>query len=599
MAIELIRFLSAALILLVPGIWLARGLSLGQNFLERCATGCSLGLALAAIVGSIVGHFDLRAFAFVWAAVALLCFGVWLKGLRRKVAGGELATQIWMALVLLAVGLIQFAIALPRVLPAGFFDPRFHLILARQIQLTHHVIDRWPFVGIGLNYPTGSHVLIVLLSNISGLAVHTVFKDMIPLLGVLTTAQIYVLARRISGDSRLGLCSAGIYGLWAWDGSLDYFRWGGLPNQLAMLLFIAMLSEWPGAGFRAGRHAQIFVMAVCCAGVILVHHHVMVVTAIILAAMIGWRMARGEEWKSLAIAGLGAVIIDAFFLVKYVGRIRGFGSTGIFDSGEPGLPLASIPKTLGYVLTGFAVVGILLCVLKKTPRYGVVIVASSALVVMFVLGEYLIPVIVGQYRPMAGTFFTPSRFLADLNYFLPIFAASSLLCLQRRLRGAAILPFIVVLIGPLTDWANWRGMGNLFEPPRPFLAACQWIGEHTPPNAIVDDSDGWTRTWTTYLCWREGSVVPMPISEPLADYHGAAGRIANLLAGKPEPDLANREIVAIVSRDSYTGQPILWSDASGVLVVQEWPITTSSSSEVGMPARKLPGRAPGSGAASR
>jgi hypothetical protein len=571
MAMELVRFLGGVLVLLVPGIWLARGLSLGQNFLERCATGCSLGLAFGVIVGSIVGHFDLRAFGFVWGAVALVCFGIGVKSLGRKAAGGDVATQIWMALVLLLVGVIQFAIALPHVLPPSSFDPRFHLILARQIQLTHHVIDRWPFIGIGLNYPTGSHVLVAVLSNISGLAVHTVFKDLIPLLEVLTTAQIYVLARRVSGDARLGLYSAAIYGLWAWDGSIDYFRWGGLPNQLGMLLFIAMLSEWSGGEIRLGRKAKIFVMAVCCAGMILVHHHVMVVAAIILAVIIWWRIVRGEEWKSLAIAGVGAMVIDGFFLAKYLGRVGGFGSTGILTGGEPASALTAIPRGLGYTLTVFAVIGILLCVLKKTPRYAVVIIASAALVVMFVLGEYLIPGIVGRYRPMVGTFFTPSRFLADLNYFLPIFAASALLFVQRKLGGSAVLALGVLVIAPLGDWSNWRGMGDLFEPSAPFREACEWIQKNTPADAIVDDSDPWTHTWTTYLCWRAGSVVPIPISEP-ADYESVGARIADILSGRRAPDSADMEIVAIEGLDSYTGQPILWSDKSGLLVVREWPV---------------------------
>ena len=39
----------------------------------------------------------------------------------------------------------------------------------------------------------------------------------------------------------LGSIQAAIYGLWAWFGSIDYFRWGGLPNELAMLLFLTML----------------------------------------------------------------------------------------------------------------------------------------------------------------------------------------------------------------------------------------------------------------------------------------------------------------------------------------------------------------------
>lgn len=76
MAMELVRFLGGALVLFVPGIWLARALSLGENFLEQCAIGCSLGLAMAVYLASVLSHFDLHWFYPAWAVLVLVCAGV-------------------------------------------------------------------------------------------------------------------------------------------------------------------------------------------------------------------------------------------------------------------------------------------------------------------------------------------------------------------------------------------------------------------------------------------------------------------------------------------------------------------------------------------
>jgi hypothetical protein len=594
MAMELIRFAGAMVVLLLPGIWVARAFRLGENFLERVAVGSSVGIALAVYLASVVSHVDLRGFYFLWGLVAISAGIFWVRALRARAENGDVAAQVWVGLVLVAVGVIQFAIALPRELPAGFLDPRFHLILAREIQLSHHAIDRWPFIDVGLNYPIGSHILLAVISGISGLPVDAVFRLLIPLLNVLTTAQVFVLARRVWGRPMAGVFSAAIYGLWAWDGGIDYFRWGGLPNQMGMLLLIAMLAIWLGDASRV----KVGAMSICCAGMILVHHHVMVVAAVILFGLIAWQMLARKAWKELSIACLAAVVLDLFFLVPFGMKAGSFHSTGMLRLGEPVEAVSAIPKGLGYAITVVGVIGIVLGVMKRISRHSLLIVPVVALVVMYICGEYIIPAIVGIGE--RGTFFTPSRFLADLNYFLAVIAGGAVWYFQTRVRAAPAIVLIFVLGAALFDWNNWVDMVvRLYDPPTGFLAACEWVQEHTPENAIVNDPQSWMATWTTYLCWRQGSVVPLPISEPAANYHPAATWIPDLLAGKRSPEPADLTIVAIEDLRSYTGGPILWSDGSGYLVVQEWPTTTSSSSGVDMPGQKLPGLGQSSGPALR
>jgi hypothetical protein len=594
MAMELIRFLGAAAVILLPGIWLARGLLLGENLLERCAIGSSLGLALAVYLASVVSHFDLRGFYLVWGVVFIASGIFWGLSLRKRAENLNVAAQVWMVMILGVVGVIQFAIALPRELPAGFLDPEFHLILARQIQISRHAIDQWPFAGVGLNYPIGSHVLVAVMSNISGLGVHTVFKDLIPLLAVLTTGQIYVLARRVMGQPMVGVYSAAIYGLWAWSGGIDYLRWGGLPNQLAMMFFIATLAIWMGGGWS---YAKIGAMMVCCAAMILVHHHVMIVGGIILLLLMVWQMIWGRPWKELAIAGM-ALLLDSFFVVPYLMRLQSFHSTAMVGGGEAVTGIAEIPGMLGYAIAIVGVVGVVLCAARKIPANSLIYIGTISLVVMYVCGEYVVPGIIG--RAETATFFTPSRFLADLNYFLAMFAGGAVWYFQSRWRIAPAVALIFVFGAALADWRNWVSLEvRLYEPPAGFVAACEWVREHARENTIVVDADEWTKDWTTYLSWREGAVVPMPISEPVEDYHAAATWIGDVVAGRRKPEPADLVIVAIEDSRSYTGGPILWSDGSGYVVVQEWPTTTSSSLGAGTPGRKPRGQEQSSGPTSR
>jgi hypothetical protein len=591
-ALELIRFLGGVLLLLIPGICLARVLALGNTRLEIFATGSCLGLAMAIYLADLVSHFDLRALYPLWAIVGIACVTSWLRVKRPPLESDSTAFGFAAIAILLLVGLARFAMALRLILPPGTFDPTFHLVLAKQIQLTHHAIDCWPFAGIPLNYPTGSHVLIVVLSSLSGLPLHTIFKDLIPLLGVLTTAQLLVLVRRLTADNWLAICAAAIYGLWAWYGSNDYFRWGGLPNELGMLLFLAMMSI---PGMISGHRREWLSPALCFAALILVHHHVMVVAGLIIAVFVLWQIVQRRLWRSLFVAAAAGVILDALFLLPYALHVVNFHSTGMAASGEDPLSLDLLPTSFGYVLTIFAGLGVALCLTRKTRCPPFIAICALCLVAMFVTGEDVVPLVLRGLHKTAFTFFTPTRFLADLNYFLPVFAAMALMFLKRKLRMAPLVAILILLIAPLADWGKWIALFTQQDLPAPILAACDWIQHNTPPDALVNNLNG----WMTYLCWRQPPLMNIPISEPTAEYHPAGRRIDRIIAGEIPPDSPQQKIVAIRDRHTYTGGPILWQDLSGLMVVQEWPKsvspaapwnpTTSSSSAEVTPAPKPPG----------
>ena len=74
------------------------------------------------------------------------------------------------------------------------------------------IYDWEPFENTSLNYPVGSHFLIAVLATLTQLPLHTVFKLLIPLLGILTTAQIYLFSLQVAKNKEVAIYSALAYG---------------------------------------------------------------------------------------------------------------------------------------------------------------------------------------------------------------------------------------------------------------------------------------------------------------------------------------------------------------------------------------------------
>src|SRR5271170_2663529 len=124
MAAELIRFLGGSLVLLIPGILLARRLRLGKTFLEQSAFGGTLGLAMAVYLASLFSHFNLEWFYPAWAGVGIVCLVGWWKspGTSSPTQDADAHWEGWLLVVLLVVGISRFWIVLPEQLPDGW-DP--------------------------------------------------------------------------------------------------------------------------------------------------------------------------------------------------------------------------------------------------------------------------------------------------------------------------------------------------------------------------------------------------------------------------------------------------------------------------------------------
>jgi hypothetical protein len=595
MAVQLISFLLGLSALILPGIWLAKTLALGNNRVERWTYGSNLGLALATYLASATSHIDLRIFYPLWAAVAVISLVRCLKSRAPKTTDNRTLNSILTLLILLAVAFTRFAVALPQQLPHGELDPTFHLLLARKIQLTHHAINDWqPFADVTLNYPTGSHTLLVILAAFSRLPLEDVFRLLLPTLGVLSTAQIYVLARRVMSSDAGALCAAAIYGLWAWYGSLDYFRWGGLPNELAMLFFIAALSIWLDP---LPAKKSIGLMAIFLAAMVLVHHHLMLVAGAIVLGILAWEALRkvfGLRAKNphqattpdepaaarrLILASLLAAILISFFLIPYAAKAADLGNTGIAHTGEPPIDLLTLPSEIGRALFALSILGIALWLARRIRLHSLVAVSLITLGAMFLICEYAVPAAQAMLGKPSFTAFTPSRFLTDMNYFLPIVAAAALVYLKGTFKLPWIGVTMVILLATLLDYTNWQRLSETPLPPG-FIEACHWIRDNTSPDTIVDDARDQSgrplTNWNSYLTWRRTNIPPLPISEPWALIKPMARQIPLILSGQQKPDSPEMKIVRIIDPRAYTGEPVLWQSQKGLLVIQEWPPTNAA-----------------------
>ena len=562
MMLELGCFLGAALVLMLPGVLLAGWLKLGRTPTDR------LGLAAACYLASLISHYDLRWFYPLWGIFSLICLAGFVASLRGRQSLDRSFSSIetWVVVVLLLVGVSRFTILLPQEFPRGW-DPAFHMILAEKIRLTHHAIFDWsPFESVPLNYPTGMHVLIVVISSLSRLPLSTVFNDLIGLTGILTTAEIYVLSRHFTGDAEAALFAAVAYGFWAIDGSLGYSLWGGLPNELAMLFFIGVLAIWTESSPAAGRIAAI---ALLYAAVILVHHHVMIASAAVLAVcLLGSIVLRAAGTsKVLVISLLLAALLDAFFLIPYAARAASISSTHIFQSGDAIIEPLTIPwDRLGFLFFVASLGGLVLAALRRIKLDYRLYCGLATLLILFIAGDYILPPLFQISGHPESAVFTASRFLADASYFLATAAGALVAYFRRRFKMSIGAMTLVSLLLGVTLWGTWEDLASPAEVPDSFVGACRWIKDNTPQGVIVFNE----QPWTTYLTWRRTIVTPLPISEPIKNRFALYLHLRDVLTGQAPPD-PNLLIVQIVPSGDYHDRTILWKGDSGLTVLRLWP----------------------------
>jgi hypothetical protein len=487
-------------------------------------------LALGAIVGwvgftlaaTLTSTFSfglyLRAHAVLTAAAAV----VWVvRRIRMRSAPRFLADL--RATDLAAVGIVLLALGV-RLVPLitggdslGGNDARFHNILSQKILVEGRLTGTWaPVAPVTVVYPRGVHVLCAFMARIAGAPVHQAFNALFPLAAALTTALVFALGRSVFRSRAAGLVSAACYAFLPRWGSLDYFRWGGLPNAVGMLFLCAVL--W--MVFRQATTARGSLGWAAAAGftvvaIGMVHHYSLLVTAVVLPAGLLFSTSR-EMRRAMLRTLLAAVVLASPLLVwrylRFTGRI---GTTSVLVFREPGLTLWDCIRSLNPVFV--VVFAIALLALRATAwddRRVIVFSWFAALLSAFVFLEYVYR---GASLLLTGgrdffTALTPSRMATDLAYPMAVLCGGLAGArFWRRWPRVSAAVLAVVALGTCA-WV-WREQAGTGVVPDEVREAGLWIREHAPADSMV--IGGFPHL--AYLTWRETGSPPLPASEPRND----------------------------------------------------------------------------------
>lgn len=541
------------------------------SVLERWVLGAAAGLAAAVFLAFGLAYARLAYFYPTWSIVAIVTLAIWLRRRPRSVlfARPSGATSI-LTIVLAIVALSRFGVTLGDELPPGW-DPSFHLILAKKLALSGRMIFDWePFENISLNYPLGSHVLVAITAAIAHIPLHTAFKLLIPAFGILTTALVFLFGSRVTGRDEVGAFSALAYGMWGVSGSIDYYRWGGLPNEIAMAFFMAVLVLVTASPVVRPRGALASLLLVSMA---LTHHHVMLVAGFSLLALAGFHLVAGRRERAvrdvlMPLAGAG--ILGSFYLVPYALKAATVGSTGVLTFFEPLFTPARIVASLGIVFAFAVVLGAILQLRRRGTglEIGTLHTLTASLLLLFVIFEYGYRLVTWARTGTGYVAFTPSRFLTDLVYMLAVYAGLAIVWAKDRFKLSQATAVGACLALSLTTIPAWKARDGGGGDPVPLFRAFQWIEKNTPPETLVLNN----HPWAVYGTWRRCATTPIPVSEPSREGTPKSLLFRAIEDGNVPIEAQGSMVVqARALRDRGVPWPVVWSDSAGVVVVRRWP----------------------------
>jgi hypothetical protein len=370
---------------------------------------------------------------------------------------------------------------------------------------------------------------------------------------------------------------------------MQYASWGGLPNALGMFMLLAALVVLFAPGLERSR---VLVGGVLLGALPLTHHHVMLTATLLLAVYAGyvllrWQRTLGDPTlrrqmanalRRLALCGGVALLTASYYVVPFALRVVVLGSTNVgqFLDNYSGV----IFDKNGVLLWELAGIGVALLVagsvqrrytVKDSSRFAVagacgrarafVALASVTLLLAFLFGYYVYGFYNEQFTPahQPYTLFTPTRFLTDLTYFLPFFAALPLVwawqwsaaqlpgfrltaATARMLsRSAMRVAVTVIVLSTALTLLNVRGTEANGQLAPGEAEAFAWIQAHTAANTLVVNLDP-QAVWAPYFTRREVAYTPVPVSEIVAGY-------------VTEKRSLTDELLGLLGAQGTTGQP--------------------------------------------
>ena len=374
-------------------------------------------------------------------------------------------------------------------------------------------LDWTPFAEVPVFYPQGSHTLVAFLSELADRPVHEPFHVLFPVVGALSAGILYLIALVAFNDRRSGLVAAACYAFLPLWGSLDYFRWGGLPNALAMLLLcfaMLILMENVHAPPRQKQFAVLGAI-LCMVAIQTTHHYTLMVAAIFLGGGLVFTADAALRRLLLATAVLSLVFCAPLLLAPRLAAGLPPASSAFALFREAPLTLLDCVRSLNPVFV--ALFAFALVTARRSSWNALQLLTLSwfaGLLAAFVGLEYVYrgaTLLLTRFQD-CYTGLTPSRLATDLAYpmsilcgFIPLLPAYA-----ARRRLALSLLAAAGLVTCLVAWNDQRRTGV-----RPdFEEAGRWLRDHTPATSMIVG----TFPHLEYLSWRETAYPPLPASEP-------------------------------------------------------------------------------------
>ena len=417
------------------------------------------------------------------------------------------------------IGILLMALAV-RFLPImlggeslGAGDARFHNIIAQKILQNGRISSSWlPFAQIDLMYPQGMHVLVAFLANTAHASVHNAFNFLFPVIGMLTTGIIYLIARSAFGTNKSANWAAACYAFIALWGSLDYYRWGGLPNALGMLflcIIVLTLLEYQ----KSDKHktlTSLLIASVCIPAILLTHHYTLIIITLVLVSGGIFTADRRIRTAAFGILLTGMIFSAPLLIQHYFKFIHGISETSVLVFREPMRTIIFYINNIGLI---FATVFILAIVISRKTAWNArqifVFAWMAGLFSAFVFLEYIYRagVLITTQGKDCFSCMTSSRMITNMVYPMSILCgfipASSLWRIHYK---RWITALCIVTTGTSITAIHKQINVGVFPQ---FQQAGLWLSNNTPTNCMIVGSF----PHLEYLSQRETSNPPLPASE--------------------------------------------------------------------------------------
>jgi hypothetical protein len=413
--------------------------------------------------------------------------------------------------------IIAGASLIPRIAPLllygnwmGSGDMRFHNMLAQSILEKGALPHTWlPFADIPVNYPLGIHLLAAFIAYNASLPVHTALTFLQCFCGALSTVLIYLISAKVFKSRFSAIISAASYGFIAMAGSLDYARWGGVPNAAAMMLVLLFVVELLQQNESDNSPGFSVLSCVLPAAVVFTHHYSALALLLLVAGLI--MLSPLRRITLAAVTNTLAGFTAAAVLLLLSGSLPSASpDASIFVFHEQPISLLDAVKQLNPAFVVITCSGLFL--ILKTKISGATSIITSWITVYFLAFAgleycYRFFVFAASNGSEFYTALTPSRLIADSAYPLSLAAgALGLSPIMQKYR-----PHLLAILTTLAVIA----LLLLCMPPSeressPDTArALEWIRMNTPETALIAGNI----PHLEYRTWRKTTSPPIPASE--------------------------------------------------------------------------------------